>query len=65
MPPVKQNDYMTSRGARVLAAQIADYWRGRGYMGIKVETFSIERVEAAFGVKSNIGPLGWPPKVKV
>lgn len=63
-------DSCSEFGARRLAARIKDYWLARGYRGI---TTGIRQLEIPkqkrhfdesliFGIISNIGPNGYPPK---
>jgi hypothetical protein len=59
---VKDCDFYTYHGARVLAGVIERYWRMRGYAGIKVERFEIPGTSMRFGLTSNIGPDGFPPR---
>lgn len=56
------NDFLTSFGAGVLAGYIDSYWRARGYAGIVTERYEI--TTGVFGIRSNIGPTGFPPRVK-
>lgn len=62
---------LTKVGAERLARRIEDYWRKRGYTGIKtkidghiVDNVLLEPGErrTIFFVRSNIGPLGFPPR---
>jgi hypothetical protein len=66
-------NYFTERGAKMLGKRIEGYWRNRGYVGI--QTHLIEHVvddgmcepgerKTIYFVRSNIGPLGYPPKEK-
>lgn len=54
-------DYLTEYGAGVLAMMIETHWRERGFAGIRVARYQIPGTEA-FGVRSNIGPTGYPPR---
>jgi hypothetical protein len=72
---MKVQDWLTREGAEKLAAKLERYWKRRGYLGIRtsVEPFSaIPRSPPAtqrphvdgerfFQVRTNIGPLGFPP----
>lgn len=64
-------DHCSQKGALLLAARIKTYWIKAGYRGIQV---SIERrtdmpeyipsnpnYGDVFAIKTNIGPLGYPP----
>ena len=61
-------DYMTQRGAEALCKKILDYWKDKGFHGIRVH---LERElvklpgdshdNALYFVRSNIGPTGFPP----
>lgn len=53
----------TKRGARALAHTIQRYWTGRGYFAIAAEAVPIEGT-GLFGIGSNIGPDGFPPREK-
>jgi hypothetical protein len=47
------------------AAAIYDYWISRGYLGIRVEiihTQATNKHAPSWGVRSNIGPTGYPPR---
>lgn len=55
-------DYFTSYGAGVLASQIEAYWRGLGFAGIHVERYVLPGTEDTYGLRSNIGPDGYPPR---
>lgn len=55
-------DYYTLHGAGVLAQRIEDYWTKRGYPAIQADRFEILGTSPKkYGVKSNIGPNGFPP----
>lgn len=56
-------DLFSSYGAGRLAKHIEDYWRARGYAGIVAERYEIG-VGEAWGVRSNIGPNGYPPRIR-
>jgi hypothetical protein len=62
---------LTEAGAKRLARKIEDYWRKRGYTGIKTKI--VDHVDndallepgerrTIFFVRSNIGPRGFPPR---
>jgi hypothetical protein len=53
-------DYFTKYGAGLLAARIREYWRARGFYGILCERYEI--MPGTWGVHSNIGPKGFPPR---
>lgn len=63
------DDHPSSQvGAERLAKTIRDYWRGQGFNGIRTSLVEI-RVDAGassylfgYGVRSNIGPTGYPPR---
>jgi hypothetical protein len=64
-------NHFTARGAEKLAKRIERYWKERGYAGIKahivehiVDLELLERGErrTIYFVRSNIGPLGFPPE---
>lgn len=63
-------DYSTFIGARMLAHQIEDYWRCRGFVGIKTQVIDEGARQnthtcgghIVWGVRSNIGPDGYPPR---
>lgn len=56
-------DSLTLEGARILALRIEDYWRTRGYFAIeaRIEHDGWRHKKPFFGVRSNIGPDGYPP----
>lgn len=56
-------DYFTKYGAGVLAEAIERYWRDRGYFGIVAKRHLIDGMAATYGVRSNIGPSGFPPRI--
>lgn len=53
-------DCYTEFGAGLLASQIESYWRSCGFRGIRAERFEV--MPGFFGVRSNIGPDGYPPR---
>jgi hypothetical protein len=64
-------NHFTERNAERLAKRIEKYWKERGYAGIK--THIVEHIvdegirergehKTLFFVRSNIGPLGFPPE---
>jgi hypothetical protein len=62
---------LSEAGAKRLARKIEDYWRARGYAGIKtkiadhiVDGALLEPGErrTIYFVRSNIGALGFPPR---
>lgn len=54
--------YSTEAGASVLAERIKAHWTLRGYPAITAERIEIPGCHPKkFGVKSNIGPNGFPP----
>lgn len=61
------SDTLTEGGARGLAHKITRYWQRKGYKGIAVriepiETIRLRADEILYTVRSNIGPLGYPPR---
>jgi len=55
-------DFFTHYGAGILAMAIETHWRGRGFHGIRAERYELPG--GLFGVRSNIGPAGYPPRVQ-
>ena len=59
---------INERGAELPASRIRDYWIGRGYLGIVaepivlVDRFSSRNRHWIWGVRTNIGPDGFPPR---
>lgn len=57
-------------GAKRLAARIKDYWIARGFRGITTSTVAMkvspqklrDGGNVVYGVVSNIGPNGYPPR---
>jgi hypothetical protein len=71
---VKNDDYegrtaINERGAEELASRIREYWIGRGYLGILaepvvlVDRFGSRNRHWVWGVRTNIGPDGYPPRL--
>jgi hypothetical protein len=67
---VEQRNYFTRPGAEKLQGIIERYWRRKGYRGIETrivehicDRAELEPRERAtiYFVRSNIGPLGFPP----
>ncbi len=70
------SDSLSLDGAIKLAARIRDYWKSRGYEGICAEPVEIMMIDeyrsdwgrasdqpkSIFGIRSNIGANGFPPK---
>jgi hypothetical protein len=60
---------MNERGAEQLAFRIREYWIGRGYLGIVaepvvlVDRFGSRNRHWIWGVRTNIGPDGYPPRL--
>jgi hypothetical protein len=60
---------ISERGAELLASRIRQYWIGRGYLGIVaepvvlVDRFGSRNRHWIWGVRTNIGPDGFPPRV--
>jgi hypothetical protein len=60
---------INERGAERLAIRIREYWIGRGYLGIVaepvvlVDRFGSRNRHWIWGVRTNIGPDGFPPRV--
>lgn len=58
--------HLTQEGAYQLARRIEHYWRDKGYLGIRA--WVTERMGqgkhygAFYDVRSNIGPMGYPPR---
>lgn len=63
--PLPVADLLTSSGAGVLAKAIETHWRERGFAGIVAERYLIDGSRENYGVRSNIGPDGYPPRVEV
>lgn len=53
-------DLFSSYGAGRLAKHIEDYWRARGFAGVRAERFEVG-VGEAWGVRSNL-VNGYPPR---
>jgi len=53
-------DYFSQHGAGVLANRIETFWKSRGFPHTRVERYQIG--DDVFGVRSNIGPNGMPPR---
>lgn len=58
LPP----DLYTRHGAQVLADIVRDFWLAKGFRGIVTQTFVVDGTRATYGVTSNIGPTGYPPR---
>lgn len=56
------DDFYTAFGAAMLCTDIEAYWRKRGYDGIRAVRFEIAGSPGHFGVRSNLGPTGYPPR---
>jgi hypothetical protein len=60
---------VNERGAEQLASRIREYWLGRGYLGIVaepvvvVDRFRSRNRHWIWGVRTNIGPEGFPPRL--
>jgi hypothetical protein len=60
---------INERGAEQLASRIREYWIGRGYLGIVaepvvlVDRFGSRNRHWIWGVRTNIGPDGFPPRL--
>lgn len=54
-------DYFSKHGAAVLASRIESYWRARGFAGIVAERYRLD-FPGFWGVRSNIGHDGFPPR---
>lgn len=63
--PDRLSDRCTPAGAAELAEKIVDYWRARGFPLIKAWVDDVARFSNAsiYGVRSNILPNGFPPRV--
>jgi hypothetical protein len=55
-------DFCAAAGARVLADQVADYWRSRGHAGVKtwIEAGPTENRRPVYIIRSNLTG-GRPP----
>jgi len=62
---LRADDLLTQSGAGILAKAIETYWRGRGFNGIVAERYRLDGFFSAYGVRSNIGPDGFPPRTAV
>jgi hypothetical protein len=65
--PRRVGETLIEPGAKRLASIIERYWRGRGYQGIAIEhdlgwAPEDDRERANYAVRSNLGPLGFPPR---
>ena len=66
---VKSRRMINERGAEQLASRIQQYWIGRGYLGIVaepvvlVDRFGSRNRHRIWGVRTNIGPDGFPPRI--
>jgi hypothetical protein len=66
----ESHSMINERGAEVLASRIRQYWIGRGYLGIVaepvvlVDRFGSRNRHWIWGVRTNIGPDGFPPRVQ-
>jgi hypothetical protein len=64
-----ENWLMNKGSANAMATQIREYWREKGYYGI--QTFVVPSFTPVgrhgpveiYSIRSNIGPLGYPPKM--
>jgi hypothetical protein len=60
---------INERNAEQLAYRIREYWIGRGYLGIVahparvIDSFASRRRHWIWGVRTNIGPDGFPPRM--
>lgn len=60
---------INERGAEQLAVRIREYWISRGYFGIVaepvvlVDRFGSRNRHWIWGVRTNIGPDGFPPRL--
>jgi hypothetical protein len=65
----ENHSMISERGAELLASRIREYWIGRGYLGIVaepvvlVDRFGSRNRHWIWGVRTNIGPDGFPPRV--
>jgi hypothetical protein len=57
-------DNLNRAGATELAGRICDYWISNGFAGISAIVVPIGNVggEQVYGVRSNIGGSGFPPR---
>lgn len=62
---IPREDYLTRYGSGVLASVIEQHWKSRGYRGIRAERYELPGFTDVFGIRSNIGPAGFPPMSKV
>ena len=62
--PANGFDHGSRQGAKKMAARIIEYWQSRGCHGIEAwaEPVVKTRRGMVWGVRSNIGPDGFPPK---
>lgn len=56
------SDRYTAAGAKYLANMIESYWTQRGYPRIAATTYPIPNEPGLYGVRTNIGPNGFPPR---
>lgn len=69
MSSIQPNDLYSPAGAARLAKRIVRYWRDRGFHGITAEPYKLGSNFTSiatgdwYGVRSNIGPFGYPPRL--
>lgn len=56
------SDNYTRSGAQYLANLIESYWTSRGYPQIVATAYPIPDMPGLHGVRTNIGPNGFPPR---
>lgn len=55
-------DKYTRAGAKHLVNLIESYWTHRGYPLIRAEAHELRDMPGLYGVRSNIGADGFPPR---
>lgn len=58
-PP--KTDFYSKAGAALIVEHIIAYWMKRGYHGITATRYKLADFDL-YGVRSNIGPYGYPPR---
>ena len=53
MPKLECDDFLSKRGARLLAETIVEYWFGRGY-NVFAEGYALSDHLGTWGVRSNL-----------
>lgn len=58
-------DHCSPAGATMLADRIKAFWQAQGYNGVKTRVVeSGAAYLSMYAVRSNIAPLGYPPKIE-